>query len=133
MAFCSKLTGDVIARAMTEEEAEGLDKEHHGEDHSDSCRRLCVDLPDEERVHNIIYARDKHGYYCGHGHMNDDTVDGSLCQKLIVLFLGIQFFTLILICVSLLMMVGLAFDDSAGPVELFDEDKTDHLMREGHL
>ena len=31
------------------------------------------------------------------------------------------------------MMVGLALDDGAGPVELFDEDETDHLMREGHL
>ena len=31
------------------------------------------------------------------------------------------------------MMIGLAFDDGAGAVDLFGEDQTDHLVGEGHL
>ena len=33
---------------------------------------------------------------------------------------------------NLLVMVGLAFDDGAGAVELFGENQTHHLMGEGH-
>ena len=31
------------------------------------------------------------------------------------------------------MMIGLAFDDGAGAVDLFGEDQADHLVGEGHL
>ena len=34
---------------------------------------------------------------------------------------------------DLFVVVGLAFDDGAGAIDLFCEDEADHLVREGEL
>ena len=84
MPLGTELAGDVVARAMAEEESKGLSYKHYREDDAYGCRRLGVDLSDEECVHNIIYACHEHGYYCGYSHRHDNLVDGLLGKKSIV-------------------------------------------------
>ena len=51
---------DVVARAVPEEEADGLDERHRGERDADGRRGLRVDAADEERVGHVVKARDEH-------------------------------------------------------------------------
>ena len=68
----AQLPGDVIAAALTEEEAYGLDNCHHGKDHAygtGGC--IAVQLADEIGVCHIVEGSNQHTDDAGNCQLSD--------------------------------------------------------------
>lgn len=68
MSAGTKLARDIVARAMTKEEAESLDKEHQREHYTNSRRGLRVDTAHKECISHIVQTRDEHTDDRRHSH-----------------------------------------------------------------
>ena len=71
----SQRPGDVIARSLSEKDGHGLDQHHIGVHDAHGSHRLRVDLPDEERVGQIVNARNEHADDRRNRHLGDEFPD----------------------------------------------------------
>lgn len=79
----AKLSGDIVARTIAEEERERLYEEHHAEHYTYGCRRLRVYLPNKKSVDQIIHTCQQHRYDCRQSHCAYHSMDWRMGKKLI--------------------------------------------------
>ena len=78
----AKLSGDIVARTIAEEERERLYEEHHAEHYTYGCRRLRVYLPNKKSVDQIIHTGQQHRYDCRQSHCAYHSMDWRMGKKL---------------------------------------------------
>ena len=100
MAARAKLGRDVVARAVAEEEARGLEEEHQREHHAHSCGGGGVELAHEECVSDVVEVGHKHRHNGGQGHREYHAVDGTGGEEGVVVSLFCQTLIPYYICIS---------------------------------
>ena len=79
----AKLSGDIVARTIAEEERERLYEEHHAEHYTYCCCWLRVYLSYKKSVNQIIHACQQHRYDCRQSHCTYHSMDWRMGKKLI--------------------------------------------------
>ena len=77
----TKLPGDIVARAIAEEEREGLYEKHHAKHYTYRSCGLCVDLPHKKSVDQVVHAGQQHRYDRRKSHSAYHTMDRRLGKK----------------------------------------------------
>ena len=86
--MAAQLAGDVVAAALTEEKAGGLNNGHQRKDHTHRAGG-CVGAHQsyKEGVRQIVHRRHQHGDDSGHGHFTHQLSHGIVGQVAVFLLL----------------------------------------------
>ena len=76
MALRPELARDIVAGALPEGEAYGLDNRHYRESHAHGGRGLRADAAHVESSNDVVHARNEHTYNGGNGHCKYHPVHG---------------------------------------------------------
>ena len=68
---------------MPEEEPAGIDESHVGKGDAHTCHGFRAQMPYIERVHHIVNDGHEHADDGGHGHLENQPLDGLLRHHLI--------------------------------------------------
>ena len=74
----AELTGNVVARALSEEKADRLDKRHERKHDTDCAGRARTEPPDKKSVGHVVNGCDQHADDGRHGHFTDQRLDWRL-------------------------------------------------------
>ena len=91
IVFLTQLPGDVIAAALTEEEAHSLDNGHHGENHTHGTGSgIAVEFADEIGIGHIVEGRDQHTDDAGDSQLADQSAHRGLGHHFVFGFVCIH-------------------------------------------
>lgn len=79
----AELARDVVARALSEEKADCLDRCHQREHHADRAGRARAEPADKERIRHVVNRGDEHADDGRHGHFADQRLDRGFGKLLI--------------------------------------------------
>ena len=74
----AELTGNIVARALTEEKADRLDKRHERKHDTDRAGRARTEPPDKKSVGHVVNGCDQHADDGRDGHFTDQRLDRRL-------------------------------------------------------